>query len=590
MANKEASLLLRIKETGSESIEKAGDLLKGLGQVALGVGTAVVSFGAMAVAAFRESELASNQLNQAMVNSGVFSTELRTRYTELASSIQQMTTFEDDAVVSSIALIQQHTKGIPITDELVRATADLAAAQGIDLQQAAELVGKTIGSNTNALARQGIEIDATASATEKMAQVTEALSSKFGGQAEAMALGLGSIEQLKNAFGDFMENVGAEIAPTIGAMVQIFMKLFSSMTGGLSIAQAFGDMFNVISQGALYLKFGLNEVVMSITGGLVSAAEATKAAVRGNFSQATEIVRTGLAEIKAAHIENENALNSELLLLREARSANDQAALMRDEQNFIASKQRMKEVEAQNHVEKLEAQIVREQEMFDLEAAADEQKISRLIAMKDREIKAETDAGQKLQLLKEKQALQQLNHEQTMNAKRLEGEKKINEERVNSQRDTLSKIATLSNSNNQTLAAIGKAAAITEIAIQTPVAISRALSAFPPPFNFAAAGLVGAAMAAQAARVAGVQLAEGGIVKATPGGIPAIIGEGGRDEAVIPLEDGRVPGMGGNVTIIVNGGLLGDAQSAQEFAVAVDRELLKLRQSNSSVAFDFGVV
>ena len=33
-----------------------------------------------------------------------------------------------------------------------------------------------------------------------------------------------------------------------------------------------------------------------------------------------------------------------------------------------------------------------------------------------------------------------------------------------------------------------------------------------------------------------MQLAEGGIVKATPGGTPAIIGEGGQDEAVIPLD------------------------------------------------------
>ena len=36
-------------------------------------------------------------------------------------------------------------------------------------------------------------------------------------------------------------------------------------------------------------------------------------------------------------------------------------------------------------------------------------------------------------------------------------------------------------------------------------------------------------------------LNEGGIVEATPGGVPAIIGEGGRDEAVIPLDGKRIP-------------------------------------------------
>jgi hypothetical protein len=48
-------------------------------------------------------------------------------------------------------------------------------------------------------------------------------------------------------------------------------------------------------------------------------------------------------------------------------------------------------------------------------------------------------------------------------------------------------------------------------------------------------------------------LADGGIIKASPGGTLALIGEGGRDEAVIPLD--RMGGMGGNnVTINVNGG------------------------------------
>jgi hypothetical protein len=48
-------------------------------------------------------------------------------------------------------------------------------------------------------------------------------------------------------------------------------------------------------------------------------------------------------------------------------------------------------------------------------------------------------------------------------------------------------------------------------------------------------------------------LADGGIIRHSPGGTLALIGEGGRDEAVIPLD--RMGGMGGNnVTINVNGG------------------------------------
>jgi hypothetical protein len=48
-------------------------------------------------------------------------------------------------------------------------------------------------------------------------------------------------------------------------------------------------------------------------------------------------------------------------------------------------------------------------------------------------------------------------------------------------------------------------------------------------------------------------MADGGIIRHSPGGTLALIGEGGRDEAVIPLD--RMGSMGGNnVTIHVNGG------------------------------------
>jgi hypothetical protein len=48
-------------------------------------------------------------------------------------------------------------------------------------------------------------------------------------------------------------------------------------------------------------------------------------------------------------------------------------------------------------------------------------------------------------------------------------------------------------------------------------------------------------------------MADGGIIRHSPGGTLALIGEGGRDEAVIPLD--RMGSMGGNnVTINVNGG------------------------------------
>jgi len=47
-------------------------------------------------------------------------------------------------------------------------------------------------------------------------------------------------------------------------------------------------------------------------------------------------------------------------------------------------------------------------------------------------------------------------------------------------------------------------------------------------------------------------------------------------------------GFGGGTTInvTINGGLLGDRSSAQELALALDKELYILRKNNQSTAFD----
>jgi TP901 family phage tail tape measure protein len=96
-----------------------------------------------------------------------------------------------------------------------------------------------------------------------------------------------------------------------------------------------------------------------------------------------------------------------------------------------------------------------------------------------------------------------------------EEQDKLDKQREANRRSSLSTIATLQRSNSKELAFIGKAAGITQIAIDTPVAVSKAYAAFPPPFNFIAAAAVGAAMAAQASQIAGVNVGgfeRGGVV------------------------------------------------------------------------------
>jgi len=75
-----------------------------------------------------------------------------------------------------------------------------------------------------------------------------------------------------------------------------------------------------------------------------------------------------------------------------------------------------------------------------------------------------------------------------------------------------------------------------------------------------------------------IALAEGGIVRARPGGTLANIGEGGHDEAVIPL-NGR-NGLGSSIVINVTAGM---GANGAEIGRVIRDELLKLKRANGSL-------
>jgi hypothetical protein len=109
---------------------------------------------------------------------------------------------------------------------------DFATAMGVDLQTAMSLVGKTLGSSTNALARYGIQIDMSGDKEAKLSELTEQLTQKFGGAAQAAAdTSIGAFKQFDNAVGDLKESFGAAIADGAEPFLRALTGLASKTSG-----------------------------------------------------------------------------------------------------------------------------------------------------------------------------------------------------------------------------------------------------------------------------------------------------------------------------------------------------------------------
>jgi hypothetical protein len=323
-------------------------------------------------------------------------------------------------------------------------------------------------------------------------------------------------EETKSAFTDTtaLEALGGKLQEIKGAASTAFEDMKGKPLEAVKSQEALGNAVQKTSD----LTKQQEEVLKSFASGLASQNEAVSA----NYAFAN----TMLAEVNAQ---------------RMAMIGEDYAAQLTAQQEFFAQQQALRD-----------SQYVSEQEQLQ-------------IARQNGLVTEEQYQAAKLALA-QKYALDNAKQQTAVTQFNAQQEKT----RADNFKGTMSTIASLSSSGNKELAAIGKAAAITNATIDGYSAVQKALASAPPPFNFALAGLVGAATAANVAKIAGVGLA-GGIdsVPSSAGGgnngdnFPAILKSG---ERVVPSETNQdlkeflANQKGGanvniNVTVMPNTGL-----------------------------------
>lgn len=176
-----------------------------------------------------ESENADNRLNTLMMNVKGTTEKQVNALKDYAAQLQKTGVVEDDT--TKVGMSQLATFGLQADTikKLTPGLQDLAVSQygvnvsGEQMQSMANLVGKAMTGSAGALTKYGVTLtDAQKKMIEhgteqqRMATITDALKSNFGGLNESMAkTTAGGLQQLKNSFGDFKEMLGGKLLPLI---------------------------------------------------------------------------------------------------------------------------------------------------------------------------------------------------------------------------------------------------------------------------------------------------------------------------------------------------------------------------------------
>jgi len=170
-----------------------------------------------------QQETAVNNLNTSLKLAGTFSNDASKDFQNLASSIQSLSTFGDEAILQQAALARNFTSTNEEAKALTQAAVDLSAATGLTLESSIRNLGKTFGGLTGELGETLPQLKNLSPEALKAGGALEFVAQRFGGAAQAQLNTFnGAVGQLTNIFGDFREALGSIItsSPTVIAAIR----------------------------------------------------------------------------------------------------------------------------------------------------------------------------------------------------------------------------------------------------------------------------------------------------------------------------------------------------------------------------------
>ena len=205
----------------------------GLGVFSLverGVGSVVNALGD-AVQAAIEDERATAKLTQT-IKANVAAWDGNLDAVNRAIDAGAQLAFTDDEVRDGLNQLIPRTKDLTQAIKLNRLAMDLARAKGMDLEEAATLVGKAFSGQASALRRAGIAIKNTKDSTKALAELQAAVS----GQADTYADSTeGAMKRLDIQMSEALESLGYALKPLVASLAGLASSIIPQVVAAVGL-------------------------------------------------------------------------------------------------------------------------------------------------------------------------------------------------------------------------------------------------------------------------------------------------------------------------------------------------------------------
>ncbi|MHB1050993.1 MAG: hypothetical protein ACYC09_13010 [Bacteroidota bacterium] len=233
-----------------------------------------------------ESEANVARLDAALAAQGITSRNTRGEMLELSNTLMKKAAVDDDVITNVQATIVALTGDAEATMHLTPLVLDLARGLGMEAEEAAKLVAKTL-EGTDAMSRYGIKIGETGSKQERLTKITEELTKKFAGQAEAFAnTDMGRMESASIAIDNLQESLGALLNNVLMPIVPALTNTTDALSDVLTTTNLWDKSMSSLLLH-FYQFFGMTD---SYYAELVRLAEIENAAAGATDKKTTAVI------------------------------------------------------------------------------------------------------------------------------------------------------------------------------------------------------------------------------------------------------------------------------------------------------------
>lgn len=564
----------------------------------------IISWLAESVAMSNKNARAVNMLSAAYQNVGYTAAGAVDQAKKFANEMQKLTGIADEAFLDAQRLLANYGVVGAKAQESIRAAYALSVAQGMSFETALMQIAKAAAGSTASLSRYGIVLGDNVKEGEKFDAILQQINDRFGASAQATLGDMTTqVNALKEEWGDFREEIGKNLIPAFRQLIKVgqeaigFMRFLGGDNGksAFNIAMENTDkeikmVKNLIEKykSPLIPPKLADEMTAKLEKQLVVLEGRKKILIDGN----NEYQRSLYDQKKAAQ-EQEKQIEA----TRIAQAAKKQ----KTDEEKEAQEAITKELERQNKIlnnagvgpkqttsgwDTSSYVSEKPMDMASMLTGSDLNDTANFLQTIDEQKAGLEDLyNKKLELLEqgnldeETFAEARLELDRQYGAQRAALDDQLAKRRQTTMASALNNLVSLQNSSNKKMAEVGKAAAIAQSTIDTYKAANAAYSAMAgipvvgPALGAAAAAAAIVAGLNNVAQISGIKLAEGGLVKAVTGGVPAIVGEGGSDEAVLPLDNARAMERIGDA-IAEQSGAVGGVTLTQNITIQAGQSLI----------------